>query len=262
MGAGKAGLSLTLLDSVVTAAAVSAVVLVDAESFKHKSDGLIRRSAAVAVARYRIDIRDLHLPALPSLSSCRLPPSRAVLIGKHVCGAALDLSINCALRALHAEASLVASLLIASCCHHRCTWATYAGRAWLERWRISEAEFALLCRMSSWGCNERLHDAVRRPRAGGEPCDREHDEAGWEESADWGQHNRLRMSADERVAVGRECKWMLDLGRMHALRDAGFDAQLSYFVHPTITRENVVLIARNTRELSAANPNVSGNRYE
>ena len=246
MGAGRAGLSHVLLANPSASSSIAGLVLVDSEQFKATYDPRMRRAADIPVHRYRIDIADLYLPALPALSaSPSSASSHAVLIGKHLCGGALDLSLHSVLHALHARTSMVASVLIASCCHHRCDWASYSGRAWLARWRVSEEELAVLCRMSSWACNDeddsnrdrtaRHHSAAldgHRTQAEGDVL-----------SAVWGEE-QARPGAAARVQIGKDVKAFLDLGRVQLLRDAGFDAELGLYVDERITRENRVLIAR------------------
>ena len=92
-----------------------------------RSAGQTERS----VERYQLDIKDLHIASLPSLSPTSAPrhAAHAVLIGKHLCGAALDWCINAVLHSSRPSASasaalppLVSGLCIASCCHHRCTF--------------------------------------------------------------------------------------------------------------------------------------------
>jgi len=177
---------------------------------KAKGDSEMKATSAIAVHRYQMDIADLCIPMLPSLSS---PASsagaavpHAVLIAKHLCGAALDLSIRAVLHSvsLSASAGVVSGLCIASCCHHRCSVSSYCNPAFLSLHHISTAEFALLCRLSSWACNDQ-HSAGRRRRARREAhSEREVRDDG----VDWG--NVLHLSWEEKVRIGREAKLLLD----------------------------------------------------
>ena len=243
MGAGKGGLSHALLATPSASPSIASLVLVDSDTFKTTHDPLIRRSTDIPVQRYKIDIADLYLPALLALSPSSDSPRTAVLIGKHLCGAALDLSLHCVLHALHCRSSMFASVLIASCCHHRCDFATYAGKAWLARCQVREEEFAVLCRMTSWGCNEEDSDRDHTTKPGDAPSDAHRVQAEGDELRQmWAEQQR--PDASERVLIGRECKRFIDLGRVQLLRAAGFDAELECFVGLEVTRENAVLIAQ------------------
>jgi len=39
---------------------------------------------------------------------------------------------------------------MASCCHHRCNWATYVGQPFMEQIGFKPADFHLMTLMSSW----------------------------------------------------------------------------------------------------------------
>ena len=41
-------------------------------------------------------------------------------------------------------------MMIATCCHHRCTWGSYVNRPFLESVGICEADFPIVCLLSSW----------------------------------------------------------------------------------------------------------------
>ena len=80
-------------------------------------------------------------------------------VGKHLCGAATDLSMRCLAQVLpslpqpHPEASPLASpdplkaekpvhcggLGFALCCHHRCDWGPYVGKAFLRSLGFTKA---------------------------------------------------------------------------------------------------------------------------
>lgn len=59
--------------------------------------------------------------------------------------------------------------------------------------------------------------------------------------ADWAPH--VALSRTERVAIGMKCKRLVDTGRMDFLRQAGWDVSLSQYVAPSISGENVLLLA-------------------
>ena len=85
-----------------------------------------------------------------------------IAISKHLCGAATDLAINSLVNLVENEApnsqgtelnlkkEPLLGLMIALCCHHRCSWKTFVGKKYLvERAGFSPDEFTLLCGLSS-----------------------------------------------------------------------------------------------------------------
>lgn len=44
----------------------------------------------------------------------------------------------------------VAGLIIAFCCHHRCEYASYVGKEFLEQCGFTPNEFPVLCSIASW----------------------------------------------------------------------------------------------------------------
>ena len=243
MGAGKAGLSHELVQDERCMRAVRAVVLIDSGAFKTKADSAMATSSPVAVQRYRMDIADLCIPRLPQLSASTQPPPHAVLIGKHLCGAALDLAISAVLHAASGSPTAVSAVCIASCCHHRCTAETYCNPAFLAQHRITARHFAALCRMSSWACNDQ-HQYDRRSPPQTHTQDRQ-DGVDWAEVADW--------AWEQRVRVGRDVKRLLDMGRAEALRAVGYDAEVLPFISETVTKENAAIVAARWRH-SRADP--------
>ena len=89
---------------------------------------------------------------------------KVIAIGKHLCGAATDLAINSLVNFVRNSVSRtektdkdinknkpVLGIMIALCCHHRCSWKTFAGKKYLlENYGFSPNEFTLLCGLSSW----------------------------------------------------------------------------------------------------------------
>ncbi|KAL5022474.1 hypothetical protein ScPMuIL_001629, partial [Solemya velum] len=54
---------------------------------------------------------------------------------------------------------------------------------------------------------------------------------------------KLELTEEEREAIGRKCKHLIDYGRVLFLRDHGYDADLKEFISQTLTPENVLLSA-------------------
>lgn len=165
------------------------------------------------VDRIKMDIKDFDAGAYRD--TC--PHQSSAIYSKHLCGAATDLTLRC----VAAGNLRPRGFVIALCCHHRCTFGAYINRAFLARLGIRDAEeFRILTALSSWAT------CSRKP--------------GHEEPSAY--YDGLAFA--EREQIGRDCKLLLDLGRLQFLRDIGYDARLCYYVHRDVTLENVALVAR------------------
>ena len=60
------------------------------------------------------------------------------------------------------------------------------------------------------------------------------------------------MTPEYREEVGFKCKKLIDMARVHYLREYDFDAQLLVYADLAHTLENVVLVARNTIQANPA----------
>lgn len=202
----------------------SQVVLIDRMSLRHKKDNKLANREVVQ--RIRADIADLKLSALPELKKTQ----RTVAFSKHLCGAATDLTLRCILGDGNASSDYV---LIALCCHHRCSWRSYVGRKFLQEAGIGPREFVILTKMVSWAvCGTGLSRERRKAM----------------ESADFQltETNTQRLTRQEREQIGQQCKRVLDYGRLEHLRSHGYQAELKFYVPRDVTLENVVLLARPT----------------
>jgi tRNA:m4X modification enzyme len=71
-------------------------------------------------------------------------------VSKHLCGGATDLALRCLSAA---STSSVGGVLIALCCHHRCTRDTYVANDFLEskeECSFETEDFSLLSGLTSW----------------------------------------------------------------------------------------------------------------
>ncbi|XP_017079168.1 tRNA:m(4)X modification enzyme TRM13 homolog [Drosophila eugracilis] len=222
-GAGKGQLAYYLATVLETQQLThSQVILIDRMSLRHKKDNKVTNKELVQ--RIRADIADLKLNALPELNKTQ----RTVAISKHLCGAATDLTLRCMLDDGVAGTDYV---LIALCCHHRCSWRSYVGRSFLQQSGIGPREFAILTKMVSWAvCGTGLS---RERRKAMEQSDNQPTET-----------NTQRLSREEREKIGQQCKRVLDYGRLEHLRSHGYQAELKFYVTRDVTLENVVLVAR------------------
>ena len=172
-----------------------------------------------------------------------------MLIGKHLCGSALDFCINAVLHSFRSPPSspsvnvnwpLVSGLCIASCCHHRCTFESYCNPHWLRLHSVDRQQFAVLARLSSWACNDDGRGTVHGWRCSGYEAKAETTDGGGR--VEYGA--LIGIGVEERVAIGRSIKQWLDVGRMELLRSVGYTAHLTLFAPLHLTRENVALVAK------------------
>ncbi|EDW84589.2 uncharacterized protein Dwil_GK13057 [Drosophila willistoni] len=223
-GAGKGQLAYYLATALETQSLSNAqVVLIDRLSLRHKKDNKVANKELVQ--RIRADIADLKMSQLPELKQTK----RNVALSKHLCGAATDLTLRCVLA--ENETTTTDYILIALCCHHRCSWRSYVGKTWLEKAGISPREFVIISKMVGWAvCGTGMSRDRRKAMA--------------ENQEELAESINQRLSREEREEIGYQCKRILDYGRLEHLRSNGFEASLKFYVPSDITLENVVLLAK------------------
>ncbi|KAI9188439.1 tRNA:m4X modification enzyme [Blastocladiella emersonii ATCC 22665] len=246
---------------------------VDRSNFRLKFDRYMD------VERISLDIKDLLLFRVPSLlqrhglapppadsepsaaATAAPAPSVKPVVGfsKHLCGGATDLTLSCLhrytadLAALAPAAAGVAgatpvhSILIALCCHHRCSVDTYVGDAWLAEHGLGIADLPVLAQMSGWAiCG------VRPPKRAGDDGEDAEEEDEHEHAAPEPASSAVGTPADEhysglshadREQAGTMVKRILDYGRVRYLRAHGLDARLVYYVDTADSLENCALVA-------------------
>lgn len=203
--------------------------------------------------RARIDIAHLNLRRLPAVNN-----RDVVITGKHLCGGATDLALRCAVNTLapdqvEGEGGVLKGIAIATCCHHRCDDLSYVATAWLRRVFASRGaalgpaeaaadtrecqsesvgardattpKFDLIRLVTSWACC--TCPCTRKP-----PKPRAKAQApaaaavsglnpvrGEGESEDVRKDTDYQyLTTEERERLGRQCKRILDFGRVVWLR--------------------------------------------
>ncbi|XP_017856585.1 PREDICTED: tRNA:m(4)X modification enzyme TRM13 homolog [Drosophila arizonae] len=226
-GAGKGQLAFYLATALESKQlAKSQVVLVDRLSLRHKKDNKLTNKQLVQ--RIRADIADLKMSELPELQRTQ----RNVALSKHLCGAATDLTLRCVLA--DKEKCNTDYILIALCCHHRCSWRSYVGKKWLQTAGITPRDFVIITKMVSWAvCGTGISRERRKAMA----------EAATQEEPPQ-QEPTQRLSREQRELIGYQCKRVLDYGRLEHLRANGYQASLKFYVSRDVTLENVILLAK------------------
>jgi tRNA:m4X modification enzyme len=160
------------------------------------------------ITRIRMNIKDLLLTQVPCLKNhgTSVP---TVSLSKHLCGSATDLTLACLskFQLSVGDANQVNQgtdgILIALCCHHRCTFDSYINLDYLERLGIHATEFDWIARMSSWAtCGERESDTTSTPVQ----TDDEHELTNTEDydTASWSY--KPKLTHEERRNIGLKCK--------------------------------------------------------
>ena len=245
-------------------------------------------------------------PATASALSPATASIRRVGIAKHLCGCATDFALRSIVSAaagtgatgcppalaasggavreglpLPATAPAMAGVMIATCCHHKCTWASYCNQPFLRRLGLGEQDFQLLTLLSSWATNGGGGGGGRSGGGGGSsggggggggsggsgggsgstvcgassggravsvpaaPADEPQDEhaSADPEALRLGDALSARFDAASRRELGRMCKRLLDTGRLHYLEAHGYSARLQAYVEESVSPENTLLLA-------------------
>jgi len=148
---------------------------IDSERFSHRADPHIHSMLNATMARLRasypdkqhddlkllrvrMDLRDFALCNLRSATPFAAP---VAIVGKHLCGAATDATLRMMVNGLLGRATPdagsepargipITGLLLATCCHHRCTWESFAARSLLADWGVDSDLCRHMSRWSSW----------------------------------------------------------------------------------------------------------------
>lgn len=236
-------------------------VLVDRDSCRRKVDGTHRVSTLVGAYYHRLlmDIEHLDLRKLECLNGGS-DIKKITAVSKHLCGAATDLSLRCIVQtllqkpselSLECNSSKLSGILIALCCHHRCSWPHLAGRSFFERLGFTAVDFHLVCHMSSWAvCGVRPPPKSTGDNVESVPRTTEGDkQAALKESGMQAGgvkntgHVRWGYVPHPNEEIGLKCKRLIDLARLDYLRENGLKAWLVYYVDRSTSLENVLLIA-------------------
>uniref|UniRef100_W5LF98 tRNA:m(4)X modification enzyme TRM13 n=1 Tax=Astyanax mexicanus TaxID=7994 RepID=W5LF98_ASTMX len=275
-GAGKGKLSHWIHVAIEQAKDIH-FLLVERSSTRFKVDGKHKNTDAI-FDRLQVDIQHLDLRKVPFLREKGLP---VIAVGKHLCGAATDLTLRCLFEhnlkdqdcdpptkrvklnegseedTKPGEELKVSGVAIAVCCHHRCDWRHYVGKQFFRERGLGVREFDAFQRMSSWatcgmsrvgqGHKNLKQEEVRRTdekQQKEEDVEEEEDEAEHEGSSETIPDNlNSAVSAEEREQIGRLCKTLIDQGRLHYLQQRGFKSNLSYYTSRDVSLENVLLTA-------------------
>ena len=246
--AGKGRLSLCLQNELPEAD----YILVDRATRRRCVDDTIRAAQRAArmqhvctVKRVTMDMADLCLAGLPAVAQAHT----TLAYGKHLCGAAADLSIRACQQlaaatpsvgtvgdgtddsfGAGASAGATVTLAFALCCHHLCEWQHLVGRAVLEAHGIDAKDFALMKRLCT--------SYRKRPKG---RC-----------------HTAAGKLALQRADMGIKCKRLINELRAHGMRQAAghrwASVRVVEYVSESVSPENQLLVATTATTTPTTTP--------
>jgi tRNA:m4X modification enzyme len=254
LGAGKGMLGLTVKSAAEQCCpGRSSLVMVERTGVHRKADKTLRENSDLAFTRIRMDIRDCYLAGLPGIAPTLADPSQevatptrpsVVLVAKHLCGLATDITLR-SLESLQLSAASSSEsspteesfygVCIATCCHHACDWRDYINPDWLLSCGFTSHEFKVMTHWSGWA--HTVGNGVRLAKEGDKRPTEPSPAAEGEESVeqddknehsipatDLGHpsHRPRGLSYEDMSRVGKMVKRILDHGRVLYLRAMGF----------------------------------------
>lgn len=246
-GCGKGQVSFYLAQAIANFPE-SNVVLIDRASLRHKKDNQI--DDTIVVERIRADIADFDITKHDLIQKSK----RIVGLGKHLCGAATDFAIRCAIHGnnIVKQTELgpkTEAILIALCCHHRCDWIHFIGKDFFIENDVTPDEFVLITKMVGWAIcgtgmsRERRKKFEKQQQSKRARLELNDDNVIISDSSDdevKGVNFDLR---NERKEIGRRCKRLIDFARIRFLEENRFTCYLKKYVESDITLENICLVA-------------------
>jgi tRNA:m4X modification enzyme len=192
--------------------------------------------------RLKVDIRHLRLRQVDGVGGN--VGGTVVAYSKHLCGVATDLALRC-LRNFLVDLSHdgaggeVAGVAIALCCHTLCEHRDFVGN------RLLSAVFDLADRRlrSQSGSGDRQGDTTFT-HYGRKQFEAIKHASGWTTTFRSRSTGLSVEDAAARVRVGRNCKRLLDAGRLdYTQRELGLCGHLVTYCDETVSPENTLLLA-------------------
>ena len=201
--------------------------------------------------RISADIIDFDLSGSEKANQSNI----VVGIGKHVCGAAADMTMRCMDRyyehrvSSKPDSSFCASLCLALCCYHASSWPIYVGKEFLyEALGITtEEEFKTLIKMPSWYTCYLDGFVDKRKKETEQPTKKVKMEP---HSVIANPETKFVSDAakDPRTAVGLLAHRILSTGRLRYLQSLGYDAKLVLYTNVSHSLENTLLVAKKVNK--------------
>lgn len=205
--AGRAYTSMYIADVLKRRNVTTHILAVDKAPARNKADRALRAwvqhptSSISSFQRLRVDLRHFDMAHLPHFSDS----THLIVVGKHLCGAALDMSLIALNRYLTRNPShrRPITLVLACCCRRLCCWQAMDPIV-LQNCGLTQLQFSDICRAAQWGLDS--------------------------------------THAADRAQLGFKCRRLVDLLRVASLTRAGWRAYVSTYTHAT--PENACIVAR------------------
>ncbi|KAI6645765.1 tRNA:m(4)X modification enzyme TRM13-like [Oopsacas minuta] len=219
-GAGRGKLSHWVQRSLPESAVNPEFIVVDRAACRYKYDSY-HKSDGPIFHRLFIDIEHLYLSKVDGIT-----PERSIVgYCKHLCGAATDLALSCLMNTLSAPKRPI--IVMATCCHHQCTWPAYVGRKFFEmQLKFNSIDFHAISLLSSW-----------------KVCGMKQDSNSEILNCDPSLLSLRDLPAPYKEDIGYKCKRLIDMGRVWWLRENGMNTDILAYVPQNVTVENIVIIA-------------------
>jgi tRNA:m4X modification enzyme len=253
-GAGRGMLAATIGE--VSDPTRSQFLMIERSGVRRKGDHLLRSGKTqwcggckghAQTERIRIDIKDLNLEGVGMVKN----QPHIIGVGKHLCGVATDLTLRCLANTLpqlsgsetgkhESRRTGFHGVAIATCCHHVCNWDDYICQDFfVSDCGFSGDDFDLIRSLSSWGvCG-----------LGGKKESKDKDDDDDEHTIPFEDlplddaDKAWELSADERAQLGRQCKRLIDMGRVKFLQSMGLRAEVVHYCETDVSPENALVIA-------------------
>ncbi|XP_029642022.1 tRNA:m(4)X modification enzyme TRM13 homolog [Octopus sinensis] len=274
LGAGKGQLS-HCLQRAIPDNEDGLYVLVDKSHIRYKLELSHQFSeGGPTFERLNTDLQHLCLALVPSIKNSKRP---LVGMGKHLCGAGTDFALRCLTESREngkesENKFLLAGIVLATCCHHRCTWVAYTGKKFFKDVGLTGTDFQLMTSMSSWAtCVWKGWRETQTP--GAETATKNNDEDEHvtldnmePNDTDSKMSKRMKIEEEEkeehgvaevdvranfnipieqRESIGQKCKQLIDYGRLLYLKEKNLDVEMKEYIDATMTPENIVLLAKS-----------------
>ena len=198
------------------------MIAIDNCSFRSKYDIDIKKSTEFK--RIKCDLQHIDLTKVSELDN-----SEIIVIGKHICGGALDFS----LRSFN-KLSNIKGVVLATCCHHRCTWETISNQQYFKDLSVSSFEFERIARFTSWIS----FDPVNATNSSDE-----HEYSSPNDKVNNLDTETSILSSSQKYDIALICKAMIDHSRMLDLNKNGYSSSWVQYTDRATTLENRLLIA-------------------
>lgn len=252
----------------------SLFILVEKGHIRHKFDRQHHyEEGGPKFQRLNIDLEHLNLEKVEDIANSEQP---VVGMGKHLCGAGTDFALRCLIESLRnkqnirsnserkiTHSSQLAGVVLAPCCHHRCSWTAYVGKRFFQENNLTSSQFHLMSSMCSWATcswkgwreqettnskhNDIQDDTMEDAKKENDQFYNinEHENNKDEQNLESKIRTNLKFSVEEREQIGRNCKRLIDYGRLQYLKEAGLEVSMKEYIDGNLTPENIVLIAKN-----------------